>query len=123
MNTSLKGFAMAVVLKVRHSDWLATMLQHRVRTMHGFVQESCSPGLCVARPGLDVRYSRTGDPDESSDHSSAFADHSASSLICCDTSNILIETSKLPFRTNENPAARNSARGHEVCCSTCEGGA
>jgi len=37
-------------------------------------------------------------PDESSDHSSASADHSASLLICCDTSNILIGISTPAFR-------------------------
>ena len=54
--------------------------------------------LCVARPGLDVKYSRMLVPDESSDHSSASADHSASLLICCDTSNILIGISTRAFR-------------------------
>jgi len=81
---------MVVAQEVMRSGILVRMRQHRLGPTRVFVQEPCSPVLCVARPGLDVRYNRIGDPDESSDHSLASAGHSASSPICCDMSNILI---------------------------------
>jgi hypothetical protein len=37
MNILLTGFAMAEILKMKHFDWSAQMLQRRVRMMHGFV--------------------------------------------------------------------------------------
>jgi hypothetical protein len=81
---------MVVAQEVMRSGLLMGVPQHHPGPARVFVQDSCSRVLCVARPGLDVRYNRIRDPDESSDHSLASVDHSASSLICCDMSSILI---------------------------------